>query len=550
VKLLVIGGVAGGMSAATRARRVNEAADIIVFERGPHVSFANCGLPYFIGRTIRDRSELILQTPQRLRKRFNLDVRVLNEVTAIDREAKTVTVRDLQAERDYTEGYDKLILSPGARPVRPPIPGLDDPAVFTLRNMEDMDRIDAAVEAATGGRAVVIGGGFIGLEMVESLKDRGLDVALAEMLPHVMPGLDPEMAEPIHRHLREKGVPLFLANAASAVEREGDAVIVRLKDGTALPCDLIILAVGVRPETELAREAGLEIGPTGGIKVDEYLTSSDPDIYAVGDAIEVKNCVTGQPVLMPLAGPANRQGRVAADNVCGRRTPFRGVQCTAIVKVFDLAVANTGANEQTLRDLGIAHEKIYVHPGSHAGYYPGATSMTLKLLFSTENGRVLGAQIVGRDGVDKRIDVLAMAIQAGMTVYDLEESELAYAPPYGAGKDPVNMAGFVAANHLRGDMDIVHANEITDDTTVLDVRTAGEFKAGHLPGAVHVHVNELRQQMDSVPTGEPLAVICASGYRSYFACRILTQSGFQAANVPGGYGVYRLHHPGPAAEEA
>ncbi len=549
MRLLIIGGVAGGMSAATRARRLDETANIIVFERGPHVSFANCGLPYFIGRTIRDRSELLVQTPERLRRRFNLDVRVLSEATAIDREARRVTVRDAEAGRQYAEDYDKLILSPGAWPIRPPIPGVDDPAVFTLRNMEDMDRIDAAVEAAAGGRAVVIGGGFIGLEMAENLKDRGLDVALAEMLPHVMPGLDPEMAELIHQHLREKGVRLLLENAAEAIERNGDALIVRLKDGTALPCDLVVLAVGVRPDTELARGAGLEIGPTGGIKVDEYLRTSDPSIYAVGDAIEVTNYVTGQPVLVPLAGPANRQGRTAADNACGRPTPFRAVQCTAIVKVFDLAVANTGASEKTLKELGIPHEKIYALPQSHAGYYPGAAPMLLKLLFSTEDGRVLGAQIVGKDGVDKRIDVLATAIQARMTVYDLEEAELAYAPPYGAARDPVNIAGFVAANYLRGDVDIIHVEQLSDERQVLDVRTRAEFEKDSIPGALNIPLDELRQRLDEVPRDKPLAVMCASGQRSYFACRMLTQRGFQAANVPGSNIVYRLHHPRPAGEE-
>ncbi|MCK4282998.1 MAG: FAD-dependent oxidoreductase [Candidatus Brocadiae bacterium] len=545
MKLLIIGGVAGGMSAATRARRLDEKADIVVFEKGRHVSFATCGLPYFIGRTIRRRSNLLVRTPERLRSRSNLDVRVLNEVTAIDRERKEATVRDRETNRTYAESYDKLILAPGAKPVIPPLPGVDDPAVHTLQDADDMDRIDDAVEAAPGGRAVIIGGSFIGLEMADNLMNRGLHVALAEMLPYVMAPLDPEMAEPIHRHLREKGVELFLDNAARAIERHSGAPVVVLQDGTALQCDLVVLCVGVRPRTRLALEAGLDIGRTGGIKVDEHLRTSDADIYAVGDAIEVTDYVTGQPTLMAMAGPASRQGRIAADNVCGRRTAFRGVQGTGIVKVFDLSVANTGASEKTLRRLKMPYEKVYVHPASHAGYYPGAADMTIKLLFSTEDGRVLGAQIVAADGVDKRIDVLSTAIQARMTVYDLEEVELAYAPPYGATNDPINVAGFVAANHLRSDMDVIHADQIGDDTIVLDVRTPGEFAGGHIPAAVHIHVDDLRQRLDDVPDGKPLAVICASGYRSYLACRILTQEGFKAANVIGGYSTHRQFHPEP-----
>jgi len=544
VRLIIVGGVAGGMSAATRARRLDEHAEITVFEKGEHVSFANCSLPYFIGGTIADREELFVATPQRLRTRFNLDLRIRHEVTHLDRDRKQVTVRDLSGERTYTEAYDKLVLAPGAVPIRPPIPGIDDPAVYPLRDIQDMDRIDRAADEAAGGRAVVIGGGFIGLEVAEALVARGLQVALAEMFPQVMAAaLDPEMAAPVHRELRGKGVELHLANAATAIERSADELTVLLKDGTALPCAFAVLGVGVRPNTRLAEQAGLEIGETGGIRVDEHLRTSDPDIYAVGDAIQVTDYVTGRPTRMPLAGPANRQGRIAADNVCGLDSTFRGVQGTAIVKVFDLAVANTGPNEKTLRELGVPCEKIYIYPANHAGYYPGAQTMMLKLIFSAEDGRVLGAQIVGGEGVDKRIDVLSTAIQARMTVYDLEESELAYAPPYGAAKDPVNMAGFAAANCLRGHVNILHADDIPPDAVVVDVRTPGEFKRGHVPGALNLPLDELRERLDAVPRDGPLVLICWVGVRSYIASRILVQKGFDAVNVSGGYRTYRQFYP-------
>ena len=543
MRLLIVGGVAGGMSAATRARRLDEDAQIVVFEKGPYVSFANCGLPYFIGGAIRDRDDLLVQTPERLRQRFGLDVRVRNEVTAVDRARKEVAVRDLREGRAYAESYDKLILAPGAEPTRPPIPGIDDPAVFALRNMQDMDLISAAVGAEHSGTAVLIGGGFIGLEMAENLVARGWRVALAEMLPHVLPALDAEMAEPIHRHLREKGVELHLSNAAVAIERASRGLRVRLKDGTTLEGSFVLLGTGLRPNTKLAREAGLQIGPTGGIQVDDRLRTSDPDIYAVGDAAEVRDYVTGRPVLLPLAGPANREGRTAADNACGRDRVFRGVQGTAIVKVFDLAAANTGASEATLQKLGIPYEKVYVHPVSHADYYPGASSMTIKLIFSTEDGRILGAQIVGAEGVDKRIDVLATAIQARMTVYDLEEAELVYAPQFASAKDAINMAGFVAANFLRGDVNVVHADQIAQGAVVLDVRTPAEFQKGHLPDAVNIPVDELRQRLGEVPSGRPLAVYCGVGLRAYFACRILEQKGFEPANLSGGYKTYRQFRP-------
>ena len=556
MRLLIIGGVAGGMSAATRARRLDESAEIIVFEMGRHVSFANCGLPYFIGGTISDRAKLLVQTPERLRERFNIDVRTRSQVTAIDRQARTVTVQDLDSGSTYVETYDKLVLAPGAQCVRPRIPGVDDPAVQCLRDLDDMDQIGAHVDAAAdppdcadaaktqAGRAVVIGGGFIGIEMAENLIERGLNVAVVEMLPQVMPTLDLEMTTPIRHHLSQKGVALFLSNPVAAIERNGQgALCVRLRDGRGLACDFAVLAVGVRPNTELARAAGLEMGETGGIKVDEHMRTSDPDVYAVGDAVEVLDYVLGGPVLVPLAGPANRQGRIAADNMLGRSSTFRGVQGTAICKVFDLTAASTGPNEKTLQRLGIPHEKVYVHPGSHAGYYPGAATMAVKLLFSTSDGRVLGAQVVGRKGVDKRIDVLATTIQARMTVYNLEQAELAYAPPYGAAKDPINMAGFVAANHLRGDVDIIHAEDLDGTATVLDVRTKSEFDEGHIPGSLHIPLDDLRQRLGEVPRGGKLAVCCGVGLRAYVACRILKQNGFDAANIPGGFTTYCHYHP-------
>ena len=476
-------------------------------------------------------------------------MRTRSEVTAIDRARRQVTVRDLAADRTYTETYDKLILAPGAEPVRPPIPGLDDPEVYTLRNLAGHG---PHPRRGRGGRrerrALVIGGGYIGLEMAENLTQRGFRVAIVEMLPQVMPPLDAEMVAPVHRHLAEKGVALFLSNAVQSVERRGAVLRATLRDGSVLECEFIVLSVGVRPNTALARQAGLEIGETGGIGVDEHMRTSDPDIYAVGDAVESLDYVTRRPVLIPLAGPANRQGRIAADNACGREAMFRGMQGTAICKVFDLAVAKTGASEKTLARLRIPYQKVYVHPASHAGYYPGAGELSLKLLFSPEDGRMLGAQVVGTQGVDKRIDVLAMAIRRGMTVFDLEELELAYAPPYGAAKDPVNMAGFVAANALRGDVDVVHADAVPADMALLDVRTPGEFAAGHVPGALNIPVDDLRGRLADVPRDKPLAVYCGVGPRAYLACRILNQEGFRTANLSGGLKTWLQFHPKPSPE--
>ena len=450
MKLLIIGGVAGGASAAARARRLSEDAHVVLIERGSDVSFANCGLPYYLGGEIAERTKLLLVTPERMRARFNLDVRTRSEVQAIDRGARAVCIRDLAAGREYEETYDKLILAPGAAPLRPPIPGVNLPGIFTLRNLQDTDQIKARLDQGVR-QAVVVGAGFIGLEMVENLVRRGISTTLVELQDQVLPPLDREMTTPIAKCLAAAGVKLILGQSATAFEPTSDRLAVCLKSGERLVAQLVILGVGVRPENKLAVDARLELGPRGGIRVNEYLQTSDPDIYAVGDAIEVVDFVTGEPTQVPLAGPANRQGRIAADNCLGRVVRYRGTQGTAVVGVFGRTAAITGASAKTLRRLQRPFRMVYVHPTQHAGYYPGAEALTLKLLFDPQTGRILGAQAVGGAGVDKRIDVLAVAIQAGMTVFDLEEMELAYAPQYGSAKDPINMAGFVAANLLRGD---------------------------------------------------------------------------------------------------
>ncbi|MBX7073332.1 MAG: FAD-dependent oxidoreductase [Pirellulales bacterium] len=547
MRLLIVGGVAGGASAAARARRLSESADIVLFEKGPDVSFANCGLPYYIGGEITDRAKLLVVTPERLRKRFAIDVRPLSLVEEIDRENKRVRVRDLATERAYEEPFDKLILAPGAAPIRPPLPGLDLSGVFTLRNLQDMDAITKRLNDGVR-RAAVIGAGFIGLELVENLTRRGIATTLIELQDQVLPPLDKEMTTPIVQCLRNAGVTLLLGESAAAFEQSGDGMAVRLKSGRAIQADLIVLGVGVRPESQLAVDAGLAVGARGGIRVNEHMQTSDPDIYAVGDAVEVTDFVIGDPAQIPLAGPANRQGRIAADHVFGRPSRFRGAQATAIVRVFDRTAAATGASEKSLRRAKRSYGKIYIHPANHATYYPGAESMSLKLLFDPNTGRVLGAQIVGGDGVDKRIDVLAIAIQAGMTVYDLEEAELAYAPQYGSAKDPINMAGFVASGLLRGDHPQIDVESVLAAAPgarpyLLDVRTAEEFAEGHLPGAINLPVDELRQRSGELPKDRPIVAYCQVGQRGYLATRLLRQRGFDVVNLSGGYKTYRLFEP-------
>ena len=550
MKLVIVGGVAGGASAAARARRLAEDAEIVVFERGPDVSFANCGLPYYIGGEIVQRNKLLVVTPQQLRNRFRLDVRTRSSVEGIDRAAHKVRVRDLETSQEYEEAYDKLILAPGAAPIRPNLPGVDLPGIFTLRDLRDTDQIkEIADRGAT--RAVIIGAGFIGLELVENFVRRGVRATVVELQQQILPPLDAEMTTPIVDELHTHGVRLLLGQSAEGFTQAADGIEVRLKSGERLTGDLVVLGVGVRPENRLAMEAGLEVGPRGGIRVNDHMQTSDPDIYAVGDAAEVRDFVTRERTQVPLAGPANRQGRIAADHAFSRDSRYRGTQGTSIVRVFDRTAALTGASEKTLLRLGRDYRKVYVHPGHHAGYYPGAETMTLKLLFDSSNGAVLGAQAVGGAGVDKRIDVLAVAIQAGMTVFDLEEVELGYAPQFGSAKDPVNMLGFVAAGVLRGDHPQVSAERLTADVQppsppplLLDVRTPREFAGGHISGAQNIPLDELRSRLEELPRDRRVVTYCQVGQRGYLATRILRQSGFDALNLSGGLTSYRLVNSG------
>lgn len=548
MKIIIVGGVAGGASAATRARRLSETAEIILCERGPDVSFANCGLPYYLGGEIADRGKLLVVTPQRMRERYHLDVRTRTEVIAIDRAAKKVTLRDLANGRDYDETYDKLVLAPGAAPIRPPLPGIDLPGIYLLRNLQDVDRIKATLEEDVQ-RAVMIGAGFIGLELVENLVRLGIETTLVELQDQVLPPLDKEMTAPIEQSLNKAGVHLRLGESATAFEQTSEEIYVLLKSGEKISADLVVLGVGVRPENSLAVNAGLAVGPRGGIQVNANMQTADPDIYAVGDAVEVRDYVTGEATQVPLAGPANRQGRIAADHIFGKESEFRGTQGTAIVRIFEITAACTGTSEKTLKRLNRRYLKIYTHPASHAGYYPGAEPMSLKLLFEPESGKILGAQAVGGEGVDKRIDVLAVAIQAGMTVYDLEEMELAYAPQFGSAKDPVNMLGFVGAGVLSGLHPQISVNEWDQIASepeppfLLDVRTQTEYEAGHLPGAVNLPVDELRDKLDQLPRSRSIVAYCQVGQRGYLALRILIQNGFDVRNLSGGYKAWKLFHP-------
>jgi NADPH-dependent 2,4-dienoyl-CoA reductase/sulfur reductase-like enzyme/rhodanese-related sulfurtransferase len=545
-RVVIVGGVAGGATCAARLRRQDEDAEIVVLERGPYVSFANCGLPYYVGNVIQEESKLLLASPTLFRERFNVEVRTRNEVLAIDRTASTVSVRDLETGREYSEPYDALVLSPGAAPIRPPWPGIELPGIFTLRTIPDSREIRHWIDEKKPHKAVVVGGGFIGLEMAENLAHRGIAVTIVELANQVMPPLDLEMAEYAKQRLESRGVSLALADA---VEKFGQGsnggLIVHTRSGKAYEADLVVLAIGVRPETMLARDTGLELGERGGIRVDSQMRTSDPRIWAVGDAVEVRNCVTSQWELIPLAGPANRQGRVAADAICGRTAHFDGVQATAVCGFFDLTVALTGATEKSLRRAGLDDfESIYLHPGNHVGYYPGAQAIHLKLLFRKSDGLVLGAQAVGDEGVARRIDVIATAIQMKATVFDLEVAELCYAPQYGAAKDPVNMAGMIAANVVRGDADIAPWDELDSTKAfLLDVRQPHEFEAGSIPGSVNIPLGQLRSHLGELPTNKEIWVNCGVGQRAYYACRILSQHGLQARNLSGGYSTYRVWHP-------
>jgi NADPH-dependent 2,4-dienoyl-CoA reductase/sulfur reductase-like enzyme/peroxiredoxin family protein/rhodanese-related sulfurtransferase/TusA-related sulfurtransferase len=552
MKLLIVGGVAAGASAAARARRLDESAEIVVIEKGSHVSFANCGLPYHIGGVIKERDSLLLQTPQSLQASLNLEVRVGHEATAIDRKAHTVRVREIATGREYDETYGKLVLCPGAAPIRPRLPGIEHPRILVLRDVADMDRIVAALQPGAK-TAVVIGGGYIGVEMAENLQARGLTVEVVEMLDQIIAPLDREMARPLEDHLRRHGVRLHLGAAAAAFRDRDGGVNVELVNGTVLPADVVILAVGVRPESSLARAAGLEIGAKGGIRVNAQLQTSDPDIYAAGDAVEVTDAVTGQPAQIPLAGPANRQGRAVADNIFGRKTASPPTLGTAIVKVFDMTGGATGASEKTLRALGRAFGKVYLHPSGHAGYYPGTAPMHLKVLFDPADGKVLGAQAVGYDGVDKRLDVFATAIRAGLTVRDLQNLELAYAPPYGSAKDPVNMVGFIASNLLNGDLELWYAEDYPEKTKgglILDVRSKSEFDAWHIPGAENIPLSRLRGRLGALPKDKPVFVYCKVGFRSYLAYRILRQRGFCVRTLAGGTTTFCAWHGTGVCEDA
>jgi NADPH-dependent 2,4-dienoyl-CoA reductase/sulfur reductase-like enzyme len=547
MKIVIVGGVAGGASAAARARRLSEDAQIVLIERGPDVSFANCGLPYHIGGEIAQREKLIVVTPERLRTRFNLDVRVRSSVESIDRISKRVRVRNLATDEEYDEPYDKLILAPGAAPIRPPLPGVNLPGIFTLRNLDDMDSIIRALQQGVK-KAVVVGAGFIGLELVENLVRRNIQATVVELQDQILPPFDKEMTVPVVEQLTSKGVTLLLNESATGFEKTSDSLSVQLSSGQVLIAQIVIIGIGVRPESKLAVEAGLVTGTRGGIRVNTHLQTSDPDIYAVGDVIEATDFVTGEPTQVPLAGPANRQGRIAADHIFGRAAHFRGTQGTAIVRVFDRTAALTGASEKTLQRAHRPYRKVYVHPANHVGYFPGAEGMVLKVLFDPHSGKVLGAQAVGGSGVDKRIDVLSVAIQAGMTVFDLEEMELAYAPQFGAAKDPVNMAGFVAAGLIRDDHPQIDVEYVlVQCPDLLDVRTPDEFAAGHFPEAVNIPIDELRGRLGELPSDRQLAVYCQVGQRGYLATRILRQKGFNAVNIGGGYKTYLLVRNSAAA---
>jgi NADPH-dependent 2,4-dienoyl-CoA reductase/sulfur reductase-like enzyme/rhodanese-related sulfurtransferase len=539
--VLIVGGVAGGASCAARLRRLDESVEIVVFDRGPYVSFANCGLPYYVGNVIADEHALLVASPELFRARFNVEVQTETEVTRIDRSAHTITVRDGRTGTSRTERYDVLVLAPGAAPIRPPLPGVDLPGVFAVRTIPDSRRIRTWIAERRATTAVVVGGGFIGLEMLENLIHRDLSVAVLEKLPQLMPPLDPEMAVPLMEHLAAKGVRLHVGDGLARIEaREGGSLVVVAESGARLPADLVILAIGVRPETTLAKAAGLHIGPRGGIVVDAQMRTSDPNVWAVGDVVEVHDVVTGQDTVLPLAGPANRQGRAAAESIAGRATQFRGVQATAVVGVLGLTVASTGASEKGLRRVGVTNfQKVYLHPGHHAGYYPGARRIHLKLLFSVPDGRILGAQAVGLEGVEKRIDVIATAIQFHGTVHDLAEAELCYAPQFGAAKDPVNLAGMLAANVLIGDMPVADWLELArTDALLVDVREPEEFAGGHVSHAINLPLSQLRRRYGELPKDRDLWICCRVGQRAYYATRFLAQHGYRARNLSGGYTTY------------
>lgn len=543
-KILIVGGVAGGATAAARLRRLDESAEIILFEKDEHISFANCGLPYHIGGVIEERGNLLLQTPASFRVRFRVDVRVRSKVIGIERTAKRVLVEQVATGERYHESYDTLILAPGSTPLVPPIPGLDLDGVFTLRNVEHLDAIMSYIRDKNPQNAVVVGGGYIGVEVAENLRAAGLSVNLVELSEQVIGPLDFDMACSVHPYLRANGVELYLNNGVESVIRnESGTLAVKLRDGE-LTADILILAVGVRPDSGLAREAGLTCNERGGIVVDKHMKTSDESIYAVGDSVEVMDFVTKQQAMIPLAGPANKQARIAADHICGLHSEYGGTQGSSILKVFDMAIATTGVNEKTAQRLGLDYEKVFAWLSGHASYYPGSRPMSIKVLFEKGNGKILGAQVVGFDGVDKRCDLLAAAIRFGATAHDLTQLELCYAPPFGSAKDPVNMAGYMIENVINGTVNQFHWHDVEalprdGSVTLLDVRTTGERMAGTIDGFLHIPVDALRERMHEIPVDKPVYVHCHSGLRSYIACRILMQHGFETYNLAGGWRLYK-----------
>lgn len=545
MRYLIVGGVAGGATVAARLRRLDEQAEIILFERGEFVSYANCGLPYYIGGTITDRSDLFVQTKAGFTKRFCVDVRVRHEVISVDSARKLVRVVDLLSGKEYDERYDKLVLSPGAEPLRPAIEGIGSDKIFTLRSVPDTDKIKTYIQRRKVKRAVIVGGGFIGLEMAENLYMAGAEVFIVEMADQVMAPVDYSMAAIVHQHLLSKGIHLMLGNGVTRFEDRDEELCVSLSDGKQLVADMALLSIGIRPENQLAKSAGLQLGERGGIVVNDYMQTSDPDIYALGDAAEIKNLVTGKPVMIPLAGPANKQGRIVANNIVfGNKSVYRGAMGTSIAKVFDLTVAAVGMNAKQLKKANIPYMESYTHGASHAGYYPGGAMLSVKILFEPDNGRLLGAQVVGQKGVDKRIEMLAQTIQRAGTVYDLAELEHAYAPPYASAKDPVNMAGFVAENILQGLCRIITWREVSslgEHVLKIDVRTPKEYQAGTIPGFVNIPLDELRNHLDELPKERPIVVTCAVGLRGYLASRILLQHGFtDVRNLSGGYRTWNI----------
>lgn len=538
MKTVIIGGVAGGASAAARLRRLDEKAEIIILERGGYVSFANCGLPYYIGGVITDKTSLTLQTPESFRARFNIDVRVLNEAVAINADKKTVTVRDIKTGRTYDEAYDSLILSPGAEPVRPPLPGAEGENVFTLRNIPDTYKIKAYIEEKKPRTAVVVGGGYIGVEMAENLSEAGLEVSIVELSDHLIAPLDFDMAADVHRYIKEKGIRLYLNNGVTAIE--GNRVITGKGE---IDAELVLLSVGVRPETALAKACGIKLNGRGCIVTDDGMRTNIPDIYAVGDAVEVSDFVTGNPAFVPLAGPANKQGRIAADNIAGGDSRYTGTQGSSVLKLFDMTVATTGLNEKAAAAAGIDYDKTYIYSAPHASYYPGGTNMSVKALWDRKSLKLIGAQIVGFEGVDKRMDVLASAIRFGAKVTDLCSLELCYAPPFGSAKDPVNMLGFTAENIVTGKLRQFFWHDVASlprdgSVTLLDVRTEAEVKGGSIDGFVNIPLDSLRERISEVPAGKPVYVHCHSGLRSYIASRILTGLGYDCYNLAGGWRLY------------